>query len=240
MDSDNSNEDKEKQISSDTTQETSNKKSFIARHSKAIVAYTALGSLITTFALAIFAFCSLTEVQKQRDLAFKQFVVANAPSVRVYVTEHFKFSDERGWMIWRAVNTGGPVHDVEYKTIILGCKSDKKELDLTKIVIRTTKWHRLNRGEISNVDIEVADAKTLEWLKQAVNSSDTCLFVYVRAKYTIPLELSLIGRPEEDETFRLSIWDPVVSRFEHVRPELQKKILSLIKKREYLTVEEKG
>jgi len=182
MVSENSNDDKEKETSSDITQEVSEKEGFIARHSKAIVALTAIGSLFTTVVLAFLAYLSWSEVHKQRDLAVKTLILSHAPSVRVYVTNRFEFSKEIGWMYWQVVNKGGPVYDVEYKSVLLCCGSDLIESDRTKIVIRTSKGDRLTKDEGDNISIEVKDTKTLEWLKQAVNSSDTGLYLYVRAK----------------------------------------------------------
>jgi len=169
-------------------------KSWISRHSKAITAWTAIGSFITTAVLAIFAYCSWTEVREQRHLAFKQFVVANAPSVRTYVTNGFQFEGDVGWMVWEAANQGGPVHDIEFQSIVMCCGSDElRGADSTKLVIRTAKQHRLNRNESSKVKIMVRDKDTLRWLKSFVESKNYGLYLYVRAEYIIPSELSLNG-----------------------------------------------
>lgn len=216
-------------------------KSWISRHSKAITAWTAIGSFITTAVLAIFAYLSLAEVQEQRHLAFKQFVVANAPSVRTYVTKGFQFEGDVGWMVWKADNHGGPGHDIEFKSILMCCGSDElRRADSTKLVIRTANQHRLNRNESSKVKIMVRDKDTLRWPKSFVESKNYGPYLYVRAEYIIPSELSLNCQEKRDATYRLAVWDPYKDLFEGVKPQYEKLILRLIKERGYLSIEHQG
>jgi hypothetical protein len=238
MNHSNSTELGQEEIPSKQTETVTTKEGWIIRHSQAVVAFTALGSLITTFFLALFAYESLKEVKTQRNLASRQFIIANAPSVRTYVTKGFEFSDDQGWMIWEAVNKGGPVHEVEFKSIVLCCGNDIKNQESTNLVVRTIKRHRLNRDEKFLIRIGVKRLETLTWLKDAVEGNSSGLFVYVHAKYTIPEALSLKGRAEEDTTYTIVTWIPATNRFENTTPQTQAAILQLIDERGYLLPEE--
>lgn len=215
--------------------------SWINRNSKAITALTAIGSLITTAVLAIFAYFSWSEVQEQRNLAFKQFVLANAPSVRIYVDKGFKFEGDVAWMVWRAENRGGPVHDVEFKSILMCCgHTEEGRVNLTKFVIRTSKSHRLNRMEMSLIKVLIHDKDTLRWLKSFVGKKSYGLYLYVRAEYKIPSEISLSGQETRDSTYRLAGWEPYKGLFESVKPQYEKMILKLIEERQYISIEHQG
>lgn len=172
----------------------SSKEGWISRHSKVITAWTAIGSFITTAVLAIVAYLSWTEVQMQRDLVFKQFVVANAPSVRTYVAAGFQFDNDIAWMVWDASNKGGPVNDVVYKSVLMCCGfNELLNLDATKLIIRTSLKDRLNKNERDKIKILVNDNDTIKWLKPFLEVKKDSLYLYVRAEYTIPPELSLTG-----------------------------------------------
>lgn len=217
------------------------KEGWINRHSKAITAWTAIGSFITTAVLATFAYLSWTEVQMQRGLTYKQFVVANAPSVRAYVTKGFQFDNDIGWMVWKASNQGGPVNDVIYKSIILCCGSGELQaVDTTKLIVRTALQQKLSRNENAQVKILVKDNDTIKWLKPFLDGKKYGLYLFVRAEYTIPPELSLTGKEKKDSTYRLSTWEPYKKSFEGVKPQYEKIILRLIEERGYLSIEHQG
>ncbi len=55
---------------------------FSKRHSE-IIAFAAIGSLIVTSILALLTYFSLAEVKRQRELTFKQFVLANRPNAEL-------------------------------------------------------------------------------------------------------------------------------------------------------------
>jgi hypothetical protein len=215
--------------------------SWVSRHSKAITAWTAVGSFVTTAVLATLAYFSWTEVRMQRNLAFKQFVVANAPSVRTYVTTGFQFEGDIGWLVWYIENQGGPVHNVKMNSILLCCGMDElKKTDTTKLVIRSGLYHRLIREERFKMKIIVRDNETIKWLKPFVEGKKPGLYLYVRAEYTIPPELSLDGKEKRDATYRLVGWHPYKNIFEGVKPQYEKFFLRLIEERGYLSIEHQG
>ena len=216
-------------------------KSWISRHSKAITAWTAIGSFITTAVLATLAYCSWTEVRMQRDLAFKQFVVANAPSVRAYVTTGFQFEGDIGWLVWHVNNQGGPVHDVKSKSILLCCGIDElQKVDTTKLVIRSGLKDRLLRNEILTSKIILKDNETIKWLKPFVEGKQPGLYLYIRAEYIIPSELSLDGKEKRDATYRLFGWHPYKNHFEGVKTQYETFFLRLLEERGYLSIEHQG
>ena len=217
------------------------KESWLSRHTKAIIALTAIGSFITTTVLAIIAYLSWTEIQLQRDLAFKQFVVANAPSVRTYATTGFNFSENAGWMTWKSANEGGPVKDFIYKTIIFCCAVEEiKNPETTKVIARTALQDRLRRNENATVKVLVKEKETLSWLRSFIEGNKYGLYLYISAAYTIPPELSLTKMEEKDKTYRMLIWEPYKKSFEGVKPEYEKMFIEMLNKREYLSIDHRG
>ncbi len=213
---------------------------WLSRHSKAITAWTAIGSFITTAVLAVFAYYSLSEVRKQRELAFKQFVVANAPSVQTYAAEGFRFEKDYAVMIWRVVNKGGPVNDVVYKSLVVCCSDDMKEVSDSKVILRSPHVDRLNRTEASLVKILVVNDGTTKWLKDPLEGKKDRLFLYIQTEYTIPPELSIAGKERRERTYRLCVWDPRRNGFEDTKPEYEKLLLRLIEERGYLRMDDRG
>lgn len=235
-----SKEEEQKETSSEISKPLQNE-SWLNRNSTTIIAFTAIGSLITTIVLTIFAFYSWNEVKMQRNLAFKQFIVTNAPAVRVYVPTGFKFDDEKGYLYWKVVNNGGPVYDLKLKSILLRCNwRYASELDSTRLVIRTNRKDRLNRNENTKFMLLISEKNSLDWLKSEVESNKDDLFLYVRAEYTIPAELSLDGKPTRDITFRLVVWNPPTKNFHNVKSELEDYILQKIDDGDYLSKEDCG
>jgi hypothetical protein len=217
------------------------KEGWFSQHSKAINAFTAIGSFVTTTVLALFAYLSWTEVQLQRDLAFKQFVVANAPSVRTYATKGFKFEENVGWMTWNAVNQGGPVNDVIYKTIIFCCGAEEiKNPNTTKIIVRSALRDKLRRNENTTIKVLTTEKEILDWLKPFIEGKKYGLYLYVSASFTIPPELSLSGKESKDRTYSLHSWEPYKNSFEGVKPEYERIFLKILNEREYLAIEHKG
>ena len=177
----------------------------------------------------------------QRNLAFKQFVVANAPAIGVYVPSGFKFDDEKGWLYWKVINQGGPVYDLKLKSILLSCNWRREtDLDSTRLVIRTNNRDKLNRNENTKFMLLILEKNSLDWLKSEVESKKDEIFLYVRAEYTIPAELTLDGKPTRDITFRLVIWNPNTKDFQNVKSEVEDYILQKINERDYLSKEDCG
>jgi len=237
-----SKEEEQKETSSEIPKPLPNE-SWLNRNSTAIIAFTAIGSFITTFVLAVIAFYSWNEVKIQRNLAFKQFVVANAPSVQTYVLpgERFQFDDDKGWLYWEVVNTGGPVYDLDNKAILLYFYwRDEIELDSTRLVIRTDKRDRLNRESKYQTAFVILEKNSLEWLKSEVDNQKDNFFLYVRVEYTIPAELRLDGKPTRDVSFRLVGWNPHTKDFRNVRSDLEDYILQKINEQDYLSKEDCG
>ena len=155
----------------------SSQEGWISRHSKEINAWIAIGSFVTTAVLAIFAYLSWTEVQMQRDLAFKQFIVANAPSVRTYVAKGFQFDDNIAWMVWNVSNMGGPVNDIVYKSVLMCCGSiEIQNPNTTNLIIRTALKDKLSKNENAEIKILVNDSDTIRWLKSFVEEKNACDF----------------------------------------------------------------
>ena len=210
---------------------------WIKRHHKAIMAWSAIGGFLTTFILASIAYLSWEEVKMQRELAFKQFVIANAPSVRVYAKKGFTFENDTGWIQWHAVNKGGYVTDLEFKTLILCCgKVEISNPNTTKVIARTVISSRLNKEEIEIIRLTIINKEEIEWLKQAFENENQVIF-YIQANYTIPHELSLSGEQTKDTVYAIKLWISHTKSFENLPANHTKDIMEIIRDRGYLNQE---
>ena len=88
-----------------------NGNNFFSRNSSAIQAICALATVLITICLAVFAYFSLERVKEQNELAFKQFVVANLPSISILAgSTKPEISDDKFMLVWQVMNLGGPVN----------------------------------------------------------------------------------------------------------------------------------
>jgi len=203
--------------------------SWINRHHKAIMAWAAIGGFLTTFILAVIAYFSWDEVKMQRELAFKQFVVANAPSVRVYADKGFTFKDDKAWLQWNAVNKGGYVRDLEFKALVLCCGlnqiTDKK---LTKVIARTHISNRLNKDEIKTIRHTITNKEEIALLKESLEKEKQVI-LYIQTKYTIPSELSLSRKPDKDTVYAVLLWVAHTKSFENLPADYARNVIGVTK-----------
>ena len=212
------------------------KNSWINQHHNAVMAMIAIGSLITTVVLALFAYGSLNAVKKQHGLAFKQFVITNTPSIKLYVDKPFSFINNSAWMMLKAVNTGGYIKGLKTKTVLLCCGLEEiSQPDLIKVIVKSSNSpYGLLRNESGTVRVTVKNQDELAWLKTAVENSDEELMLYLHATYTIPPVLSLTGEPKKASTYLLLTWISSAKRFEVVSSAHEKRILGVIHDGGYL------
>jgi len=214
--------------------------SWINRHHKAIMAWSAIGGFITTLVLAIFAGLSLQKVKQQNDLAFKQFVIANHPSVRVYAEKGFEFDDSKAWMQWMAVNKGGYVQSLEFKSILLCCGLNEIfDQASARVIVRTHMSGQLKKDEIKTVRHTVYDQDQISWIKSVFKdeSKEKKAVLYIQAKFNIPPELSLSGKSKSDTSYATLLWVSHTKSFENLPASYERKILNLINERGYLEQE---
>ena len=208
--------------------------SWVNRHSKAIMAWAAIGGFLTTFILALIAYFSWEEIKLQRELAFKQFVIANAPSVRVYATKGFTFDNDIAWLEWDTANKGGYVKDLEFKALVLCCGlSEISNQNLTKIIDRTHISERLNKDEIKTVRHTIYSKEEIDLLKKSIEKEKQVI-LYIQTKYTIPPELSFSGKPTQDKAYAVLLWVAHTKSFENLPAEYARNVIALIRDRGYL------
>ncbi len=108
------------------------KPTYLSRWHNEIIALTAIGTLIVTGVLAFITYSSLREVEKQRDLTYRQFVMANRPNVNIgFEGGGLRLNKEIGYIDWQVGNKGGDVEDIKYQCILFHIKGE----DITKIAI---------------------------------------------------------------------------------------------------------
>ena len=93
--------------------------SFLSKRHNEIVALTAIGTLLVTTALSTITYFSLQEVKKQRDLTYKQFVMANRPNITIVPAGNgMKLEEKVGSIEWNISLKGGDIKDVKYQVIL--------------------------------------------------------------------------------------------------------------------------
>lgn len=88
--------------------------------------------------------------------------------------------------------------------------------------------------------LEVRNSDSLNWLRSVLDKKEYGLYLYTRAKYTIPAELSIDGKEKQDSAFQISGWDPFSKSFEYVGPKARSIILKLIEGHGCLSEERRG
>lgn len=213
-------------------------KKWINRNAQTIIALAALGSFLTTVVLALFAYLSWTTVQNQIDLAFKQFAIANAPSVRVYATDRLQVEENFAKTSWKAENLGGPIEKVKYKSILFSCDFDEKgNANLGNFIIRSTIKDKLERNETQTFHILTQNPDRIKWLKARIKDTNYGIYLYVCTDYFIPEEINVTGMEMEKNTYRLVRWDSFRVTFINVKPSMEKKILASLEKHPDFTLE---
>jgi hypothetical protein len=204
---------------------------WLGKNSTQIQGISIALTVIVTCFLAFYAFRSWNELKRQRELAHKQFVIANEPSIEIYINNKFEFKDEIGFIIWDLVNYGGPVQDILTKTVIIYFdKSDLKNARIIGAINRQNKRDRLIRNMKMDVYSTIYKPATIEWLKEAIKTSDQ-LFIYAQAEFNIPEELTLSGTRKYDKTFKIERWVQGYQKFVNVNPDDYDTIISLIKEK---------
>ena len=196
----------------------------LSRWPNRIIALTAIGTLIVTCALAFFTYRSLDEVKKQRNLTYKQFVMANRPNVNIGLGSQgggLKLNKKIGYIEWRIGNDGGDVQDLRYKTVLFHMKSESKsDLSIDEFYVRNLRQKNLNKGTRNLIRNSIQDVKTLRKITEilAMDERSDRIGLYIRVEYTIPAELTVDGAPRKDNRFFILAWSKTRNSFELVKP----------------------
>lgn len=99
--------------SNEVNENNNGNRTLLSKWHNEILAFAAIGTLIVTGALAIITYCSLREVKKQRDLTYKQFVLANRPNVNIaFEGGGLRLGKKVAYIDWILSNNGGDVKDL--------------------------------------------------------------------------------------------------------------------------------
>lgn len=210
------------------------KPSRLVRYSAAIQAFASVAMLIVTIAMVIIAGYSWNEVRMQRELNYRQFVIANAPSVRIDPpVQEFTFKDDYAYFNWLTINEGGPVYNPEYRGILLCCLLGSNPR-LETAVLGKVKKSRLNRNRQYNATFHVRKKEKIQLLKAAVKDKNKRLYFYAQVKYSVPAELTLDRRSKQETIHNLFFWNVLVNKWHDIRPAEQEAVIRLIEKKGYL------
>ena len=219
-------------------------RTYLSKWPNRIIALTAIGTLIVTGVLAFFTYRSLDEVKKQRDLTYKQFVMANRPNVNMgFEGSGLRLNEKIGYIDWQIGNGGGDVEDLIICTILFHIKSESKsDYSINKFYVRNTQQKYLNRGTRKSIHSPIEDVKTLKKINEilAMDKRTNGLAVYIRGEYTIPAELTLDGIPRKDSRFQILIWNKIDKRFENVKMSLFERMVEKISKKNFNSLEDQG
>ncbi|NQT70214.1 MAG: hypothetical protein HQ552_11600 [Desulfobacteraceae bacterium] len=219
-------------------------RTYLSKWPNRIIALTAIGTLIVTGVLAFFTYRSLDEVKKQRDLTYKQFVMANRPNVNMgFEGSGLRLNEKIGYIDWRIANGGGDVEDLIYRTILFHIKSESKsDYSINEFYVRNMQQKYLNRGTRKSIHSPIEDVKTLKKINDilAMDKRTNGLGVYIRVEYTIPAELTLDGIPRKDSRFQILIWNKIDKRFENVKMSFFERMVEKISETNLNSLEDQG
>lgn len=202
---------------------------FYTKYGRIILATTVVSCGATVF-MALFAYCSLQEVQRQREITFKQFAIANRPSIAVTIVEKgLRANENIGFIDWKMKNAGGDVQDLEYRCILFKMirdKSNPSNYNVETIFSSSSseKFQSKQTGMIHNTEIK--DKKILLIINSLINRYDRINYLgfYLRVDYTVPPELSVDGNKKLEFRDALLVWDHDDKKFEMMKTELFRNI----------------
>lgn len=205
---------------------------YLSKWHNEIIALTAIGTLIVTGVLSLITYSSLKEVKKQRDLTYKQFVLANRPNVNIgFEGSGLRLNEGIGYIDWQVGNKGGDVEDIKYQCILFHIKvEDITKISINEFYVQNIQQKYLNNDTIKSIHNQIEAADTLKKINDILSMDKRFNFIglYVRAQYTIPPELTLDGNPRKDERYQICVWDVVDKRFEEVKTSYFDKIMQKI------------
>lgn len=209
-----------------------------------IIALTAIGSLIVTGVLAIITYSSLKEVKSQRELTYKQFVMANRPNVNIgFERSGLRLNDKIGYIDWQIGNKGGDVEDLIYQCVLFHMKGKgKSDFSIEEFYVRNIKQKHLNNDTKKSIHNQIEDAHTLKKINDilAMDKRFNILGLFIRIEYTIPAELTLDGKPRKDSRYQIFAWDVIDKRFEDVKVSYFNDITEKISSRNLFSLKEQG
>ncbi len=197
--------------------EKKNGDSFSKRHSK-IIAYSALGSFLVTAVLATLTGLSLKEVKQQRELSYRQFVMANRPNIEIFVSKDgLILNDNASYVDWSVKNSGGDIEDVSYLCTLFDVKETReKGVTIEGFYEFNTSRKNQNKGTTLSLKSPIEVEENLKRIKNIKSGDKTknVLLLYLKADYKIPAELTIDKISRKDSRFNLHVWSEDHNRFE--------------------------
>jgi len=219
-------------------------RTYLSKWHNEIIALTAIGTLIVTGVLALFTYRSLKEVKKQRDLTYKQFVMANRPNVNIgFEGSGLRLNEKIGYIDWLLGNKGGDVEDLIYQSILFHMKSEgKSDYSINELYVRNIRQKHLNSGTRKSIHNQIEDVKTLEIINEilGMDKRKNILGLYIRVEYTIPAELTVDGTPRKDSQFQIFAWDVIDKRFEDLKMSYFEAMVEKISEKKFNSLEDQG
>ena len=219
-------------------------RSYFSKWHNEIIALTAIGTLFVTGTLAFFTYRSLKEVKKQRDLTYKQFVMANRPNVNIgFEGRGLRINEKIGYIDWQIGNKGGDVEDLKYQCVLFHMKSEgKSNYSINEFYVRNIRQKYLNNETRKSIHNQIEEARTLTKIKDilGMDKRKNILGLYIRVEYTIPAELTVDGKPRKDSRFQISAWDVIDKRFEDVKMSYFDEMVEKISERNFNSLEDQG
>ncbi|WP_319405145.1 hypothetical protein [uncultured Desulfosarcina sp.] len=193
---------------------------FVKHISRNKLIYEVLCSLITAIAtvvLAITTFQSLSTVAEQQTLSYRQFVLANQPSVRIYPRKSnpVEFKDDMVIFHWYITNKGGYVENLSFKTIIAAFdkisenNASRLKLRQNELVIKIYVKDKLDRDEISDHFTATGGKFGNDWVKKAIDNESIFTCIAFRVQYDVPKELTIDGLGRKEHRFIFLYWHPI-------------------------------
>lgn len=219
-------------------------RTLLSKWHNEIIVFTAIGTLIVTGVLAFFTYRSLKEVREQRNLTYKQFVMANRPNLIIgFEDSGLVFKDKIGFFKWRVRNNGGDVEDLTYQSVLFHIKSvSKSDYSINEFYVRNLRQYHLSKGITKSIHCKIEDVKTLKKIKEilASDKKTNVLGLYVKIDYTIPAELTIDGTPQKDSRFQTLAWDVINNRFEDVNIKHYEEMMEKISEKKFNSLEDQG
>ena len=126
----------------DQKKEAQARQSWVARHSAAVSAWSAVAAAGATIVLAAFAYVSWQEVRAQRQQIYDQMRLATEPILLIRSPKNFTVAEDSINTEWTTTNKGGgPVEDVNVSFILLDTKKPVEELSKSDPVDHIV-WNR--------------------------------------------------------------------------------------------------
>ena len=219
-------------------------RTYLSKWHNEIIALTAIGTLIVTGVLALITYSSLKEVKKQRDLTYKQFVMAIRPNVNIgFEGSGLRLNEKIGYIDWQIGNKGGDVEDLKYQCVLFHMKSEgKSNYSINEFYVRNIRQKYLNNETRKSIHNQIEEASTLKKINDILYMDKrlNILGLYIRIEYTIPAELTLDGTPRKDSRFQIFAWDVIDKRFEDVKMSYFDEMVKKISKKNYDSLVDQG